>query len=98
MARITTIDSLKKALKVAKNQVTIQDLLNERINLKTTGYSKIILTDDFRELLLDSTMQALNSNSSKVRAVINRGAQHWGLDRIFKILCRAGLPKRINTN
>ena len=34
MARITTIDSLKKALKVAKNQVTIQDLLNERINLK----------------------------------------------------------------
>ena len=41
MARITKINSLEKALKVAGGQITAQQLLNERMYLKTT--SKITL-------------------------------------------------------
>ena len=59
MARITTIDSLEKAWKVAGSQISAQDLLNERMYLKTTGWTEVKLTDEFRRQLCDMLTQQI---------------------------------------
>ena len=87
MARITTIDSLNKAWKVAGYQVSAQNLLNERIHLKTTGWSKIKLTEEFRnelcEMLADQIGGHYNTKQTVEKCLKFRKPQHWALDRFF---------------
>jgi len=88
MARITKINSLEKALKVAGGQITAQQLLNERMYLKTTGWSKIQLSTDFRDELINTiTFEIVGGRAHTKERVYNRlkfeNPQHWALDRIF---------------
>lgn len=87
MARITTIDSLEKAWKVKGNQLSAQDLLNENMYLKTTGWSKVKLTDKFKEDLVEKIVEIAggqHNTKRTTRMVLNhRKPQHWALDRIF---------------
>ena len=87
MARITTINSLDKAWKVAGSQTSAQHLLNGRMYLKTTGWSKVNLTDDFKRQLCDMlTIQIGGIHATKQtveRCLLFRSPQHWALDRFF---------------
>ena len=87
MARITTIDSLEKAWKVVDYQTSAQDLLNGRMYLKTTGWSKVNLTDDFRRQLCDMlTRQIGGIHRTKEiveRCLLFRSPQHWALKRFY---------------
>ena len=87
MARITTINSLEKAWKVAGSQTSAQHLLNGRMYLKTTGWSKVNLTDDFKRQLCDMlTIQIGGVHATKQtveRCLLFRSPQHWALDRFY---------------
>lgn len=87
MARITTINSFEKAWKVKGNQLSAQQLLNENMYLKTTGWSKVRLTDEFKEDLVDKIVEIAGGHHDTkrtIRMVLNhRQPQHWALDRIF---------------
>lgn len=87
MARITTIDSLEKAWKVAGSQTSAQELLNGRMYLKTTGWTEVKLTDEFRRQLCDMlTHQIGGIHRTKEiveRCLLFRSPQHWALGRFF---------------
>tara|TARA_R110002020_G_scaffold328142_1_gene544061 strand:+ start:728 stop:1093 length:366 start_codon:yes stop_codon:yes gene_type:complete len=87
MARITTINSLEKAFKVSGSQVSAQELLNGRMYLKTTGWSKVNLTEEFRNQLCDMlTIQIGGRHATKEiveRCLRFRSPQHWALGRFF---------------
>ena len=87
MARITTIDSLEKAWKVTDYQTSAQDLLNERIHLKTTGWSKVRLTEKFKEELCEMLSEKIggqfNTRQTVEKCLKFRNPQHWALDRFF---------------
>lgn len=87
MARITTIDSLEKAWKVVDYQTSAQDLLDCKIYLKTTGWSKINLTDDFRRQLcemLTAQIGGMHKTKQTVeRCLLFRSPQHWALKRFY---------------
>tara|TARA_R110000782_G_scaffold145379_1_gene238115 strand:+ start:390 stop:791 length:402 start_codon:yes stop_codon:yes gene_type:complete len=87
MARITTIDSLNKAWKVTDYQTSAQNLLNERIHLKTTGWTKVKLTPEFKQELCEMLANQIGGQWKSKNIVENclkfRNPQHWALDRFF---------------
>jgi len=87
MGRLTKIDSLNKAWKVAGSQTSAQQLLNGRMYLKTAGWSKVKLTDEFRDELIDMLVSQIGGHERTkldVRIALKfRSPQHWALDRFF---------------
>lgn len=87
MGRLTKIDSLNKAWKVSGSQVSAQQLLNGRMYLKTSGWSKVKLTDEFRNELIDILVDQIGGHERTKRDVrISlkfENPQHWALDRFF---------------
>jgi len=87
MSRITTINSLEKAYKVAGQQVTAQNLLNGRMYLKSTGFTKVNLTEEFRSEIIELIVEGLGGQSKakqEVRTALKfRAPQHWGLERFL---------------
>ena len=98
MGRITKIDSLEKAWKVVDYQTSAQDLLNERLYLKTTGWSKVQLTDEFKRQLCDMLTRGIGGHhktKEKIeRCLLFRSPQHWALKRFF--LTKYGKEARIS--
>lgn len=87
MGRITKIDSLNKAWKVAGSQTSAQNLLNGRMYLKTTGWSKVKLTEEFRNELIEMLVEQIGGHErTKIDVRISlkfESPQHWALDRFF---------------
>lgn len=87
MGRLTKIDSLNKAWKVAGGQISAQQLLNGRMHLKTTGWSKVKLTDEFKDRLIDDLVEEIGGHERTkrdVRITLKfENPQHWALDRFF---------------
>ena len=87
MGRITKIDSLEKAWKVVDYQTSAQDLLNERLYLKTTGWSRVQLTEEFKRQLCDMLTQQIGgihrTKETVERCLLFRSPQHWALGRFF---------------
>ena len=86
MGRLTTISSYEKAIKVAKNQVTAQMLLNNRMYLKN-GWAKIKLTPEFKETLINDLVSKIGGHAHTKEAIYNTfknsTPQHWAIDRMI---------------
>jgi hypothetical protein len=82
-----TFKTLDQALKAVDNQLTIQDLLNNRIYLKGKGWTNVKLTDELKEQIIDKVTEILggwHSTRSTVRKSLQyREPQHWTLRRMF---------------
>jgi len=84
MARRFKIDSIKKAIKVAKMQVNAQQVLNGRMSTKTQGWAKVNVTEEFREEVINLVCDLLPKYSrEETKDKLRDGAQHWGLERMI---------------
>jgi len=87
MARVTTINSLEKAFKVSATQVTAQQLLNGRMCLKTTGWTNVHLTDEFKNELINQLIDIIGGHSHTrdiIRVTLkHEKPQHWALKRML---------------
>lgn len=82
-----TFKTLEQIKKFEVQQVTAQQLLNGRMYLKNKGWNNIKLTDELKEVIINSIVEILGGQR-KTKEIIyrklhNEKPQHWGLDRIF---------------
>jgi len=84
MARLL-YTSLKGLYKVT-NQVSVQEILNGRINHTVKGWIDIRLTPDLRTNIIEMTVDVLGGHSKFKHilnwALSNEKPQHWGLNRM----------------
>lgn len=84
---IILFSSFEDILENSINQVSAQNLIDGRLNLKNKGWSDICLTPDLRVLLAEKVSALLGGRSVTRRNVeiclIQGRPQHWGLGRIY---------------
>lgn len=84
--KVFIFDNLTDVYNAADSQLTIQDLLNQRIYLKGRGWSTIIITREFRNYIAENISDRLGGRGNTKEVVKNAlqrqyPPQHWGLAR-----------------
>lgn len=82
-----TFKTLEQVKRRVNQQATVQQLLNERMNVSGQGWVKIKLTDELKEQICDQVSELLGGHhSTRVKVynnLMSNTPQHWGLDRIL---------------
>ena len=68
-------------------QLSVQQLLNNRVHLKNKGWTAIKLTDELTTEIIERTVEILGGHYKTRSTVENalkfREVQHWTLERMF---------------
>lgn len=86
-AKLFIFDNIEEAYNACDQQLTIQDLLNQRIYLKDgRGWSNVVITRELRNSIAENISERLGGRGN-TKEVIKRALQrqhppqHWGLAR-----------------
>ena len=82
-----TLSTYSDVLTIAGQQVTAQQLLNQRLYIEGEGWGEVCLSPSFRKQVITDVCNVLGGHL-KTRARIEsnltyRKPQHWGLERIM---------------
>lgn len=79
--------TLEEILKAVDYELSVQQLINEKVHLKGLGWSKIELSNELKDLIINKTVDILGGHQkTKVltsKALEFRTPQHWTLSRMF---------------
>jgi hypothetical protein len=82
-----TIKTLKQALKLVRNQVTAQQLLNGRINTTSKGWTDVKITEELKNNIVEQLVEIIGGHRKTKEAIENalkfRNVQHWALSRMI---------------
>jgi hypothetical protein len=82
-----TFKTLNQVLKAVDYQLSVQQLLNNRVHLKNKGWTAIKLTEELTTEIIERTVEILGGHyktrSTVEKALKYREPQHWTLERMF---------------
>jgi len=86
------VKSKEDILRISRGQVTVQGILNKRIDAKRYGWADMKLSPEFKKEIVEEVLDILGGYKRDVlKKVLMREPpiQHWGLSRIILSTDRA---------